>query len=1027
MLFESALLATGLARSGTMLAADPLLFQFGEFALDESTFELRRDGVVVPLERRVFDVVAYLIRHRDRVVTKDELLEEVWNQRFLGESAIARAISTARKAIGDPETIKSVYGRGYRWVAPVHVIPVAGTRQISEPPPVRRDTPVPSSVVSSRSTIVGRIRELDSAMLAVEQVLAGRGCVILLSGDPGIGKTRLAVEITERCRTLGMTSVWGRCVDGGGAPPFWPWKEILQALGRRGVPYGRAGGATGSEDGDELLAPGAREPADRFELFARLDARIGEAAQERPLVITIEDLHSADAPSTLLFEFLAERLKSRPILLIGTYRPLELLSDPVRSECIVRTLRKSDPLALELSGLPVEESASLLDRLTGRAHAKDVSELVHRLTAGNPFFVTQLAPLVAANVDPARLASLLPAEVRAACVAQLSGLTSSSRRLLDVAAVLGTRFEIPRLAPAAGCTHADALTMLEPAIRAGLIRAAEAPHGYVFAHELLRDVIYEELPAADRAQFHHVIADVLDKEMRSDDDEHLAALAHHRMRAISIGGEEGAIDAALQAGASCLRRMAYEPAAQYFQSALDTLELSSSSEPATLCAVLMDLATAQLHAGSRSSADASFQRAAIIAREMEASETLVEIALRHAPGLTAGQYNPETHRLRDEALSLLPADDHRSRALLLAHQVNDLFWTDEYAKSAALYEAARADAALTTDPAVHAALANAAFTSLTWPGPLDEKLRITSEAVRLASLTDNLELHETTSVFRLMALLESGSMEAFRQEAAAFRELANRYRLPTLFWVSGVHSAVLAQLEGRIEQVEQAALECQRVGERMSDWSALMTAGALLTVARIEQGRAAEIVDVVRQSVVQFKEVVGWRVLLAYVLLKARRFEDARSVFRDIVTGDFEVPRNVSWPACMAWLAELAFYLDARDAAPSLYDRLLPYTGRFVVLGVAAGCFGSIERHLGLLAAASGRLDLALQHLESGLTANESIGAALPAAYTKLDLATVLARAGAKCDGPRIRALRADVADFAPKMGLAQLACEAIA
>jgi len=412
---------------------------------------------------------------------------------------------------------------------------------------------------------------------------------------------------------------------------------------------------------------------------------------------------------------------------------------------------------------------------------------------------------------------------------------------------------------------------------------------------------------------------------------------------------------------------------------------------------------------------------------MEASETLVEIALRHAPGPFAGEYNPETFRLRDEALSLLPADDHRSRALLLARQVNDLMWTDEYAKKAALYEAARAHAARTTDPAVHAALALGAFNSFAWPGSLDEKLRITSEAIRLASLTDDLQLRETTSALRLMALLESGSMEAFRQEAAAFRELADRDRVPTLYWICGVHSAVLAHLEGRIEQVEQAAYECRRVGERMSDWGALMTAGALLTVARIEQGRAAEIVDVVRQSVVQFKEIVGWRVLLAYVLFKAQRFEDARSTFSDIVLGDFEIPRNVSWPACMVWLGELAFYLDAKDAAPSLYDRLLPYTGRFAVLGVSAGCFGSIERHLGLLAAASGRLDLGLQHLEAGLAANESAGAALPAAYTKLDLATVLARSGAKADWTRIRALRADVASFAQTMGLAQLASEAVA
>jgi len=147
------------------------MFQFADFLLDESSFELKRGGAPVRVERRVFDVIVYLIKNRDRAVTKEELVAQVWKQRCVGESVIARCVSSARKVAGDPEAIKTIYGRGYRWVAP-----------IDETGPAQEERP-------ARPVFFGRERELSLVSGALDECRAGSGRVLLLSGEAGIGKS----------------------------------------------------------------------------------------------------------------------------------------------------------------------------------------------------------------------------------------------------------------------------------------------------------------------------------------------------------------------------------------------------------------------------------------------------------------------------------------------------------------------------------------------------------------------------------------------------------------------------------------------------------------------------------------------------------------------------------------------------------------------------------------------------------------------------------------------------------------------
>src|SRR6185369_8720374 len=196
-----------------------MTYAFGEFVLDERLYQLRRNGTVVKLEPKVFDVLAHLIRNRARVVSKDELLETLWPNEFVSESVLPRCITAARRALTDtrrtPSFIATVHGRGYRFLAAV-TEPDASAPGAAPPRP------------RGATSFVGREAVLAELRAALADAIAGRGRLLLLAGEPGIGKTRTAEEIGLDAAQRGCLVVTGRCHEDEGAPAFWPWVQILR-------------------------------------------------------------------------------------------------------------------------------------------------------------------------------------------------------------------------------------------------------------------------------------------------------------------------------------------------------------------------------------------------------------------------------------------------------------------------------------------------------------------------------------------------------------------------------------------------------------------------------------------------------------------------------------------------------------------------------------------------------------------------------------------------------------------------------
>lgn len=246
-------------------------------------------------------------------------------------------------------------------------------------------------------SIVGRNREVSRLTEAVEDVAEGHGSVWFLTGEPGIGKSRLAEEVARLAREKGMRTFWGRCWEAGGAPAYWPWVQVLRAVLRTAEPghldpYLSALAQLLPELPKTQATPEAAELAPdqaRFQLMDAVSNVLADAAQRFPLIIVLEDLHVADVSTVHLLEFLAATVRNQPLLIVGTFREVELANAPVGPQ-LIRAAQQGERLSLER--LTEQDVVSFLEATGEQADARLVTEL-HRTTDGHPLFLTEVARL----------------------------------------------------------------------------------------------------------------------------------------------------------------------------------------------------------------------------------------------------------------------------------------------------------------------------------------------------------------------------------------------------------------------------------------------------------------------------------------------------------------------------------------------------------------------------------------------------------------------------------------------------------
>src|SRR5712691_1499575 len=464
----------------------------------------------------------------------------------------------------------------------------------------------------SGGVFVGRDRELAALLDCLEGALAGQGQLVLLSGEPGIGKSRLADELSNRARGLGAQVLVGRCWEAGGAPAYWPWVQALRAYVRsrdretlcRQLGSGAADVAEIVPEVRELVpdlpAPPSLDPEGaRFRLFDATASFLRSAASERPLVLVLDDLHAADMPSLLLLEFVAAELAASGILVVAADRDVDpTLRDPLSSALAELTRRQTTRL-ISLAGLGEADVENFIQLSAGFEPPTKLVGAIHRETEGNPLFVGEVVRLLASEgrlSDAAAFQLAIPQGVRAVIGRRLRHLPEDCKRLLSAASVLGREFSLDALELVIGLPAHVLLEALDEAIAARAISevpgAPAAARRLRFSHALIRDVLYDELSPSRRVKLHREIGEALERLYARDPEPHLAELAHHFSEAAAGGDVGKAIDYARRAGERASRLLAYEEAVRLFQLALGTLESKAPADEMR-CGLLLALGDAQ--------------------------------------------------------------------------------------------------------------------------------------------------------------------------------------------------------------------------------------------------------------------------------------------------------------------------------------------------------------------------------------------------------------------------------------------------
>jgi DNA-binding SARP family transcriptional activator len=482
---------------------------------------------------------------------------------------------------------------------------LAHDAEIAAPAP-RRRSPETQPPRQAGGLLVGYDEELAALQEALEQMLTGRGAVALVSGEPGVGKTRLADELASVARARGAQVAWGRSWEGGGAPPFWAWIQLLRALvADRDAVSLRTELGPAAGDLAQLLpelrdlragseAADVSDPEEgRFQLYNAVAGFLDRVAARQPLVVVLDDLHAAD-PSTLgLLGFMAGAVQRARILLVGTYRDTQVTAAEPLSETLTDLTRVTDCLQLVLTGLSSDDTAHFVELSAGVAPMAGLAGSIHEASNGNPLFVSELVRLLRAEDRLEELGAderlVLPRGVDQVISRRLQHLPDPCRRVLSLAAVIGREFDLSLLERAGEASGDALLELLAPALAARVVEESHGARGdFRFSHELVRQALYEGIPAGDRRRAHAAIAAALEA-MRGSAAVTAAELAHHWTEAVPVADTSKAIDYLTLAGDEAAELTACDEAAAYYDRAAE-IARASGADPALLRELCVKLA-----------------------------------------------------------------------------------------------------------------------------------------------------------------------------------------------------------------------------------------------------------------------------------------------------------------------------------------------------------------------------------------------------------------------------------------------------
>ena len=659
---------------------------------------------------------------------------------------------------------------------------------------------------------VGRQREMVELNGALNDAMGGHGQLVMLSGEPGIGKTRTARELSSRAAALGAKVLWGRCYEQGGVPPYWPWIQPIRSY-IQGYDAEELRSLMGSGDSDiAQIVPEIREQlpgatvsptldpeAARFRLFESVTTFLKNAAKSEPMMLVLDDLHWADHSSLLLLEFVSREISNARVMLLGTYRDVEVGRRHPLSQALGALIREPNFRRVQLSAFSRQDAGQLVELNTNVTLAEANLDFILRRAEGNPLFLSELARLVGEESTGSgdSWTSTLPEGVKDIIGRRLDRLSAGCNDTLIVASVIGREFSLEQLKPLIDDMTEDALLeILEEAQKATIIE--ESPTSgdrFQFTHALIQETVISELTTARQIRLHLRIGDVLEALYGAAAEDHAAELAYHFAQAEAVGGKERLIGYSLIAGRQALAAYGHDEALSFFQQALDAKQWPPiDGETADLLhgvgrALAVTLPRNQVH-------EAVEKLTLAFDYYVDAGDIAQVVAIAECPIPNMAGNRTGMIDLLSRALELVTPDSHEEGRLLSLYGMVKGQQGGVYAASNEAFDRALAIARREQDaPLELRTLAAASYVDWFQLRPhacIDRSKR----AMELSQQIDDPSVQVLAHYGSVYALCEIGNIGEARQHAGACLEAGAKFQ--DRFWLPGalLRNVIVCMLEG---------------------------------------------------------------------------------------------------------------------------------------------------------------------------------------------------------------------------------------
>ena len=804
--------------------------------------------------------------------------------------------------------------------------------------------PLPARFAAGADDFIGRRAERELLLGAFHTVTTGRRQVVLVAGEPGIGKSRLVGEAAAEMFEAGAVVLAGRCEEHLGGP-FHLWTTVLAHLVEHLDDDIVAHHLTAHGGEIAKLLPDLRRrypdlratlrvdaDADRHRLFEAIAALLDTATVEGPAVIVIDDLHWADAASLQLLRHLVRVAPNAPILIVGTYRDTELERSPL--DDTLADLRRDDLFRrVVLRGLSTDELGEFLTKRIGSVPPPEFIDALSAETGGNPFFAGEVAAHLIESNQSGLVAQSFAAEmpldrlgmsegVRDLLGRRMARLRRASTQALEIASVVGREFDVPTLAILDQVVESELREYLESAVRAGLLRQDPSrPDRYAFTHALVRQRLYGSLGTTRRVRLHWQVGVAL----RAAPDQDVEAIAYHLTEGVLAGEVVEAVDATLVAAERALTMSAFETAVDQFGNAIALLDQADVDDPDRRYTALVGLGDAHVALSNALGYTDAFLAAAEVARRQGRADRLARAALGIGQHALILRLAPETAALFDEAIAALGPDDSAARSMLLSFRAFHRSITPGIAedRQAEIDEAA-AIAARVGDRRAAAQAMFAQISALRGLPIVDEVIELADGLLEAAIELDDIRLQTHAHLNGATSRLRRGDRAGWQRAAAELKLIACR--------PNGTYARPWSMMWDTVECIfdERYTDAVDNASAGAATWCALpiveLCFVAQQAMLKRWMGQLRVAADLIRQWVEIPGSAVNLRTLLACIELDDDP-EAARVVLDHCARDNFAETglQAAQRPSVLVNLAELCVRTRSEAHAPAITGLLEPF------------------------------------------------------------------------------------------------------